>query len=291
MSNKINNHEIPVIFECQGEQLIGMIHTSDAVTSIGILIIVGGSQYRVGSHRQFVLLARHLATENIPTMRFDVRGMGDSEGQPRSFQQIDDDIKAAIDCFFKICPTLNHVVLWGLCDAASAILFYGYQDTRVKGLVLLNPWIFTEKGSAKTYFKYYYLHRLLSTHLWQKIFCLKFNYLHSLKALALFVKKFFFSKTSDSFDSLNLPIRMRECASKFKFPILLILSGNDLTANEFKDVVKSDVEWQKLLKNDRISRYDFIEADHTFASSKWRNQVAILTADWFKILTLNIIKD
>jgi len=65
-----------------------------------VLIIVGGPQYRVGSHRQFVLLARHLAAQGIPVMRFDVRGMGDSKGKPRNFGQLDDDLRAATDCFF-----------------------------------------------------------------------------------------------------------------------------------------------------------------------------------------------
>lgn len=292
MSNKSHTHEIPVIFECQEQQLIGIIHQSDGMATVGVLVVVGGPQYRVGSHRQFVLLTRYLAAQGIPAMRFDVCGMGDSEGQSRSFQQLDDDIHAAIDCFLEACPTLSHVVLWGLCDAASAALFYGYQDSRVKGLVLLNPWVFTEQGAAKTYLKHYYLQRLFSKDLWRKILLLKFDYTNSMASLLNLLKQAVgrtkAPQATDMLvrvdDSMALPIRMRECLRQFAHPVLLILSGRDLTADEFKEAVKGDPEWQSLLSEARVARRDFAEADHTFSSSAWRDQVAEWTAGWVKSL-------
>jgi len=52
-----------------------------AAADTGVLIVVGGPQYRVGSHRQFVMLARFLADHGVPCMRFDYRGMGDVSGE------------------------------------------------------------------------------------------------------------------------------------------------------------------------------------------------------------------
>lgn len=287
-----NTHEIPVIFECQGQPLVGIIHQPDGAATVGVLVIVGGPQYRVGSHRQFILLARHLAEQGIPTMRFDVRGMGDSEATPRRFDQIDDDIRSAIDCFMESCPELTHVVLWGLCDGASAALFYGYQDNRVKGLVLLNPWVFTEQGAAKTYLKHYYLQRLLSKDLWIKIFSFKFDYTNSVRSLLNLLKqatgKTKALQSADTIvkvdEKLTLPIRMRECLRLSAHPVLLILSGRDLTAEEFKETVKGDSEWQRLLNDSRVTRHDFVEADHTFSSAVWRDQVAEWTSTWIKNL-------
>ncbi|MGZ5000571.1 MAG: hydrolase 1, exosortase A system-associated [Methylomonas sp.] len=292
MSPASNTHEIPVIFECQGERLIGMIHQADTTVRVGVLIIVGGPQYRVGSHRQFTLLARYLAAEGTPTMRFDVRGMGDSEGEPRRFNQIDDDIRAAMDCFLASCPGLTHVVLWGLCDGASAALFYGYQDSRVKGLVLLNPWVFTEQGAAKTYLKHYYLQRLLNKDFWVKVLSFKFDYTHSLRSLLNLLRQAAsHTETHQSAntvvkvdENLSLPVRMRECLRQFSQPVLLILSGRDLTAEEFKETVKGDSEWQNLLNDSRVTRRDFAEADHTFSSAVGRNQVAEWTSIWIKSL-------
>ena len=72
-------------------------HNSTADT--GVLIIVGGPQYRVGSHRQFVKLSRFLAMQHIPSMRLDSSGMGDSSGEKVEFYQQHTDIKLAIDAF------------------------------------------------------------------------------------------------------------------------------------------------------------------------------------------------
>ena len=287
--------ELPVVFSCQSEQLIGFIHKPDHASETGILIVVGGPQYRVGSHRQFVLLARVLADKGIPVMRFDYRGMGDSEGPIRSFSNIDEDIKVAVDTFSNSVPDLTGVVIWGLCDAASAASFYAYQDERIKGLVLLNPWVFTEQGAAKTYLKYYYLQRLSNPELWRKVFTLQFDYRQSFFSIVSLVKNILESKDSQNESaiseevslvdsSLALPVRVRECLQRFEYPVLFVLSGKDLTADEFKEVVKSDEKWQHLFETSSVSKVELKESDHTFSSQKWRDEVAQLTLQWLNQL-------
>ena len=66
-------------------------------------------------------------------MRFDFRGMGDSTGELRDFEEVNEDIGAAINAFQAHCPQLERIVLWGLCDAASASLLY-WDSTRTPGL-------------------------------------------------------------------------------------------------------------------------------------------------------------
>ena len=126
-----------LLFTCQGLSLPGILHPGAPGASRGVLVVVGGPQYRVGSHRQFVLLARDLAAAGVPVLRFDCRGMGDAEGEFPGFEDLDADLAAAIDAFFTQVPSLREVVIWGLCDAASAALFYAGSDARVRGLVLL----------------------------------------------------------------------------------------------------------------------------------------------------------
>ncbi|MDQ2695687.1 MAG: hydrolase 1, exosortase A system-associated, partial [Pseudomonadota bacterium] len=111
--------ETAFVFACRGDELPGILHHGAAGAARGLLLVVGGPQYRVGSHRQFVLLARDLAAAGIPVLRFDYRGMGDAGGDFAGFEGVDDDIAAALDAFFARCPGLREVVLWGLCDAAS----------------------------------------------------------------------------------------------------------------------------------------------------------------------------
>jgi len=288
--------EVPIVFDCQGNDLISIIHNPENSSKTGVLIVVGGPQYRAGSHRQFILLARVLSQHGIPVMRFDYRGMGDSEGERRSFFEVDDDIKTALDAFFQYCPKLDQVAIWGLCDAASAALFYAYQDDRVRGLVLLNPWVFTEEGAAKTYLKHYYWQRIFSKDFWRKIFLLQFNYRQSFVSLFSTFLKMYKPKEPGSTSSnsneseqlalidedLPLPIRMRECLQRFSYPVLFILSGRDLTADEFREAVKSDDIWQELFKQQHITRIELPKADHTFSSAQWRDEVATATLNWLR---------
>src|SRR5437016_3602142 len=130
----MTHNEHALIFDCEGESLVGILSEAGLPAGRGVLIVVGGPQYRVGSQRQFTLLARHLAERGVPTLRFDYRGMGDSDGEVRSFERIGADIRCAIDRFFTSVPGLKDVAIWGLCDAASAALFYANQDARVSGL-------------------------------------------------------------------------------------------------------------------------------------------------------------
>src|SRR4030095_1965420 len=133
--------ERALTFHCEGDPLVGVLSGATLTAARGVLIVVGGPQYRSGSHRQFTLLARHLAEQGVPSLRFDYRGMGDSGGAPRTFENVRSDIRCAVNAMCDVLPGMKDVVIWGLCDAASAALLYAHQDARVSGVVLLNPWV------------------------------------------------------------------------------------------------------------------------------------------------------
>jgi len=261
----------------------------------GVLIVVGGPQYRAGSHRQFALLARSLAAQGVPVMRFDYRGMGDSEGAPRDFTGADEDMRAALDAFQAAVPGLKEVVLWGLCDAASATLCYAAQDRRVAGLVLLNPWVRTAEGLARATLKHYYRDRLLQGELWRKILRGQFDFgkaTRSLLSLASAARRRPVAQDAQGAQGiqdaqntatpLSLPQRMLAAMQAFTGPVLLILSGKDLTAQEFSEAVSASPGWQRQLAAARVRRHTLDAADHTFSRSIWRDQVASWTLDWVR---------
>ena len=285
----MNPVERALAFQCKDDWLYGILSLPEQDAGKGLLIVVGGPQYRVGSHRQFTLLARYLAARGISVLRFDCRGMGDSEGERRTFEDFEGDLSCAIDKFFEEVPTLKALTIWGLCDAASAALFYAYSDPRVAGLVLVNPWVRTEQGVAKVYLKHYYLKRLFDLEFWHKLRGGNLSFVTSIQSL--------FSIAGDALaggnqmkvasnrmpgDAAPLPERMFYGLSRFEGNILLILSGNDFTAQEFLDLVKGSRKWQKLLTSPRVQRYDLLEANHTFSQQRWRDQVAAWTVTWIE---------
>jgi len=286
--------EQALAFECEGEPLLGVLNGGGASASRGVLIIVGGPQYRAGSHRQFTLLARQFAQHGVPVLRFDYRGMGDSAGDTRTFERVDHDIRCAIDRFFAAVPGLRDVVIWGLCDAASAALFYAHQDTRVSGLVLVNPWVHTEQGAARVYLRHYYLQRLFQGSLWRKIASGEFSVRRAASAFTKAIADAFSGGRSagpggnppgaDPARATGIPFpeRMEEGLRRFRGRVLLILSGKDFTAQEFKDLTAASRGWRRLLGEARVTRHDLAEANHTFSRRDWREQVARWTAEWIR---------
>jgi len=262
-----------------------ILHRPESVRECGVLVVVGGPQYRVGSHRQFVLLARALAEQGIPVMRFDYRGMGDAAGDLADFTDIEDDIRAAVDVFRNRVEGMEQVVLWGLCDAASALLFYAWRDPRVAGLVLLNPWVRTEEGQARTYIRRYYLARLASRDFWRKLGSGRLDLLESLRSLAhnaLLGRRR--RDESGGPEPRSLPQRMASGLEQFDGPVLFILSGRDLTAGEFQDTVSASPRWRELMDRPRIRVEELPEADHTFSRRQWRDDVARRTLAWLESL-------
>lgn len=284
------------VFSCGGAQLLAITSLPQQPLRRGVLVVVGGPQYRCGSHRQFTLVCRSLAEQGIAAMRFDYQGMGDSEGEMRTFEEVQPDIQAAIDEFCMQVPELTEVVIWGLCDAASAALFYAHTDPRVCGVALLNPWARTETGIAKTRLRHYYWSRLTDKEFWRKVGRGEFAFAAAARSFAgILTTAFGSGKGRAAMGSTlviggqaaagataSLPGRMADGLGRFKGKVLLILSGKDLTAQEFSGVVRASSRWGKLLSADRIQRRSLPEADHTFSRREWRDQVIAWTAAWVR---------
>lgn len=123
-------------FGCGSARLAASLDTAPGTT--GLLIVSGGNEVRSGAFAGQSLLAARIARAGFPVMRFDRRGVGDSEGENRGFRHSARDIACAIEAFRALGPQITRVVAFGNCDAASALMLAGGAGCH--GLILSNPW-------------------------------------------------------------------------------------------------------------------------------------------------------
>ena len=263
--------------------IVSLPTANQPVSNLGVVIVVGGAQYRVGSHRQFVLLARHLAAHGYPVLRFDFPGMGDSPGELVMFEDTAPHIKVATDHLQTVCPSVQRVVLWGLCDGASASLLYleTTQDPRVAGLALLNPWVRSEASLARAHVKHYYRQRLLEPAFWRKLLVGGVGW-QALRSLGFKLRTL---QRPPAPASVGFQDRMAQAWRAFPGPILLLLSQRDLTAQEFQDTLQGNSAWKRHDPNRAVTTLHLVGADHTCSQPAALAQSEAAVLSWLQQLS------
>ena len=273
---------IPMQFECDGSNLYGILSLPPAKSQRAVVIVVGGPQYRVGSHRQFLLLSRFLASNGVTTLRFDHRGMGDSDGET-TFEELGPDIRAAIDALLADRAEIEEVIIWGLCDAASAAMMYAPTDSRVAGLVLLNPWVRDDSSLARAQLKETVASDLVNFEKWKRLFTGKIKVTKALGSfVGLLVESVRGSGASTEkgesglrrSEEYSYQDRMLHGLRQFDGQVLLVLSGNDITAKEFDNLSSSNSSWRACLGRQSVTIKRLPDSTHTFSRKEWRDQVA-----------------
>jgi exosortase A-associated hydrolase 1 len=206
-------------FTCQGATLGATL--DDATGEIGLLLVTGGSQTRIGSHRMYERLAYALQENGIPCFRFDRRGVGDSEGEDPGYRASRPDLIAAGAAFRSERPALRRVFGFGLCDGATAIALFG-AEAGLDGLILVNPWLVEAEADEPpaAAIRAHYRQQLLSLEGWKKLLFGAVSYRKILRGIARI-----FSRQDPS-----LPAAVASAMARHTLPAQLILAGGDATA-------------------------------------------------------------
>ncbi|MFC0204810.1 hydrolase 1, exosortase A system-associated [Novosphingobium soli] len=131
-------------FDCAGDRLVGTLDTASGRTAL--LVVSGGNEVRAGAWNGQSLLAARVAEAGHPVLRFDRRGVGDSEGANRGFRGSAADIAAARNALRAHCPQVERIVGFGNCDAASSLMLA--KGAGLDALVLSNPWTLEDESAA-----------------------------------------------------------------------------------------------------------------------------------------------
>ena len=113
-----------------------------------LVMLNSGAIRRVGPNRMWVELCRHWAAKGIPTLRLDLEGIGDSDGDAARITRLYPSVMyteerigqaiAAID-MLEQRGLGNRFMLSGLCSGAYWSFHAACRDERVSAVFLINP--------------------------------------------------------------------------------------------------------------------------------------------------------
>ena len=215
-------------FLCESEICAATL--DDAGGTIGVLIVTGGREPRIGAHRWQALLAGALAASGFPTLRFDRRGVGDSAGEDHGFADCGRDITAAAVCLRHEASAAKRLIGIGNCDAATALALH-HRDAGLAAVILLNPWLggSDEDGlPAAAAIRQRYRERLINPRAWLRLITGKISCRAALRGLR------------KAAATEGLPVMARQIAESLgDLPAQIVVSAGDATGIGFASAWRS----------------------------------------------------
>lgn len=134
-----------ITFECEGSSLVATLDEAPGTTAL--LLVSGGNEVRAGAWNGQARFAARIAAQGFTVLRFDRRGIGDSEGENTGFTGSADDLLSAVAALRHARPDVTRIFAMGNCDAASALMLAG--GAGCDGLILSNPWTFEDESAEE----------------------------------------------------------------------------------------------------------------------------------------------
>jgi pimeloyl-ACP methyl ester carboxylesterase len=257
--------EIPIKFDNEEQTLRGMLHLPAREPRYPCIVFLHGyTGNRMGDHCILVKAARELCRGGYACLRFDFRGSGESEG---NFAEItvDGEISDALAAVGFLGDfrgiDQERIGLAGI-DLGGSVAACAAQASGAGSLALWAPWAFTdylvERGGRVVKDPYAWLPPRFKEAIQKKGRVDIGGYMRG--------KPFF--------ESLAKIDPLREIA-KFQGPVLIMHGGEDqvispMNSEQIYDCVKGT---RRLILID--------DADHTFSSCYWEDQVIEATKEWF----------
>jgi alpha-beta hydrolase superfamily lysophospholipase len=113
---------------------------------LAAVLLNAGAMRRIGPNRMWVEIARRWAARGVPTLRIDLEGIGDADGDAGRFSELAElyvpelveQVRAALDALERQ-GIADRFVLMGLCSGAYWSFHAALQDERVAAALMLNP--------------------------------------------------------------------------------------------------------------------------------------------------------
>lgn len=233
----------------------------------GLIFVHAANGNRLGPHRMFVEFSGRLKYSEIASLRFDMRGCGDSTGEPtgKDLNSDIEDLRNAIN-FFTSQSNPPKIFLLGISRGASVCLSaLAEHRLPVHGAILLSTPVSGSKAAAKKFSSRLkeYLYKFRNPESLQKLLSGKANFKQIFKTLTF---------------ALSSPKRYRQNNDGFSTQCsLFFIYGS-------KDPIMADSQthYRKICERHKIP-YRITEiknANHSFFHYRWKEQVMDMSQQW-----------
>lgn len=312
---QMNAEVEPVVIDNRDKvRMFGILHRPQySRKDIGIIILSPGIKSRVAPHRLYVKMGKRFCEMGFCVLRFDPRGIGDSEGEIEERMAADfygsvqmgrfvNDTIDAMDWIEKK-HGISRFILAGLCGGAITGLLAGAVDQRVHSLLGLGiPVILDSAGTDQT--KYMtrgqlkdlrgsYLKKLLDMKSWVRFLSLKSDYSLIYRSVLTVVK----GKTGNSQTNSSESVKSTESSLQagnninpyFEMAlhnmlssrkILLIFSEADRLFWEFEEKYMASNRDNFEKYKERAEIHVTKDANHVFSFMEWQADVLDTCAEW-----------
>jgi pimeloyl-ACP methyl ester carboxylesterase len=149
----------------QTQPLAGILCEPNGPAQTAVILLNSGVIHRVGSCRLSVTLARAFCQQlNLPSLRFDFSGVGESEPRRSSLTAAEVAREEVIEAMNYLADTKNiqHFILYGLCSGAYASYRTALKDPRVIAIAQIDGYCYMSRKS----YLHHYLPRIVSVSRW-----------------------------------------------------------------------------------------------------------------------------
>jgi alpha-beta hydrolase superfamily lysophospholipase len=139
--------ETPVFIERPDGRLFGILtEPIGRREELCVVLMNAGPQRHIGPNRMWVEIARRWAARGVSTLRLDVAGIGDSDGDAAPLVRVAalyapeyvEQARAALDALQER-GLPERTLMLGLCSGAYWSMHAALQDSRISSVVMLNP--------------------------------------------------------------------------------------------------------------------------------------------------------
>jgi pimeloyl-ACP methyl ester carboxylesterase len=243
--------------------LVGVLTAPARQNSTAVILLNAGLIHRVGPGRIHVRLARELATRGCGCLRFDFSGVGDSPVRPDDlpiFEQASREPSEAVEALSAL--GFSDFVLVGICSGAVAALMAASRDSRVSGVIAINPPSLETDPNAEinTWWNRYLKRSLFSSRAWLNLVSGRVDYKRLLQTIfrRLAGQK---NTAAPGTPAPNIKAFISALAER-KCRVMFLLSGEDVSVDHVGVILGQDL--RRNARHPSVDVVIFSGADHLF---------------------------